>query len=214
VGHDPGFGRAYCALALDLRECGETAMGLSAVSKALRLMPNYAGAWNLQGDLQQDTGQTEEALRSWGEALRLNPSYLGARCNLANLLAVKRRREESRSAYNAALQVDSTYVAALLGRAELSLDERAFTWARQDYEACLRLPNAAPEAWLGLHQVDMAQGFRQQAAEDMRRYRQSLRERDGMAARLAQRGMEQPAPYEPGVPPIRANLSTSAGAHP
>ena len=200
VGQASDFGRAYCALALDLRESGQTAMGMGAVREALRLMPDYAGAWNLLGDLQQDRGRRAEAMDSYRKALRLAPVYPGAWFNLAQVLEAYGRHDEAFDAYGRAIQAKPGFGDALLARAQLSLDRDAPEAARRDFETCLKIPDWEPEAWWGLHRIDKAQGRGEEAAEDLRRYRAAQRRRDLSLAALAARGMEQPCPYEPGLP--------------
>jgi tetratricopeptide (TPR) repeat protein len=216
VGHHHDFGRAYCALALDLRESGQTAMGLWASREAIRLLPAYAGAWNLLGNLQQDSGRLDEARLSYLQALRLRPDYAGAWFNLAQLLERDGRPQEARSAYSQALRARPAFGEALLARAQLALDQGMISAARRDFQLCLRVPGWEPEAWWGLHRIDAAGGRHGEAAKDLRRYAAGVRRRDRLLDRQAARGLEQPSPYEPGLPLSLAeeHSAGSLEAHP
>jgi len=196
VGHAPGFGPAYCALALDLRESKQAAMSAWAVREALRLMPRYAGAWNLLGALQQDGGRLQDARRSFEEALRLEPAYSGAWYNLAQLWDQWGRHDLAWKAYSNAITAKPDFAEAHLARAALALGQGSRSDARRDFEACAHLDDWAPEAWWGLHRIDRAEGRLNAAAADLRNYYSSTRRRDRVQDHLAEGGMEEPSAYE------------------
>jgi tetratricopeptide (TPR) repeat protein len=209
VGLAPDFGPAYCALALDLRESGQRGMSAWAVRRALGLMPRYAGAWNLQGALEQDAHHYEAARRSFLKAVALEPGYAGAWFNLAQLWELRGRRDLALRAYAKAIQARPSFAEARLARAALNLDGGSERAARADYEACLGLEDWAPEAWRGLRRIDAAQGRGAAAALDLRRAKAGERARDRAEDRRAERGMEEPSPYEPEPP-----LTPLDSAHP
>jgi tetratricopeptide (TPR) repeat protein len=177
-------------------------------------MPGYAGAWNLLGNLQQDSGDSEGALASYANAVRLVPDYVVAWCNLAGLLEAAGRRDEAGRAYDRALKADPACSDARLMRAQLDMDRRSFGEARRDYLACAQDAATEPEARWGLYRIDKIEGRPREAAQQLAGYYSAVRRRDESLQALAADGREQPSAYEPSLPPPESGANTPWESHP
>jgi tetratricopeptide (TPR) repeat protein len=92
---NPNCGQCHCALSLALRETRHAPESLSEARNCLRLIPDYAGAWNLIGNVQLDLGEPREALRAYQKAVELKPAYVNARYNLALTLETLGRHKDA-----------------------------------------------------------------------------------------------------------------------
>jgi tetratricopeptide (TPR) repeat protein len=200
VGHAPGLGQAYCALALDLRESNQGVEGLIAAREAVRLLPDYAGAWNLLGNLELDNGHRPEALAAYDRALALRADYPGAWFNRGQLQERGRLLEEARRDYTQALALKPGFGEARLGRGELALAHGPLAEAEADFQMAASSGEWQPEGWWGLERVAKAQGRKARAAECRERYRAAVHERDRRLDRQRMEGHEEVQPYEPGLP--------------
>ena len=63
-------------------------------TEAIRLKPDFAGAYNLRGAARRDKGDLDGALKDLDEAIRLKPDHVDAYYNRATV----RERQSARSA--------------------------------------------------------------------------------------------------------------------
>jgi tetratricopeptide (TPR) repeat protein len=200
VGHAPALGQAYCALALDLRESNQSVEGLIAAREAVRLLPAYAGAWNLLGNLELDNGHRDASYAAYRQALSLRADYPGAWFNLGQLHERGLRIEEARDAYGRALSLKPGFGEARLGRAELALAHGPLDQAEADFTLAAKSRDWEPEGWWGLERVAKARHDAATAADCRRRYKHAVHARDQRLDRLRRAGREDLQPYEPGLP--------------
>jgi tetratricopeptide (TPR) repeat protein len=200
VAHAPGLGQAYCALALDLRESNQGVEGLIVAREAVRLLPAYAGAWNLLGNLELDNGRRDEARAAYDRALSLRADYPGAWFNRGQLQERGLQIDAARRDYSQALALKPGFGEARLGRAELDLAHGALAEAEADFSLAAEAGEWQPEGWWGLERVATARGQKARAAECRQRYRQAVRERDRRLDRWRRAGHEELQPFEPGLP--------------
>ena len=200
VAHDHGFGQAYCALALALRESGQVNEGLGAAEESVRLLPDYAGAWNLRGNLLLDNGRRDDAEASYRQALALRPDYPGAWFNLAQLMERGRRWDEARDAYDAAVRLRPGFAEALYARAELALKRKGLDAAENDFMALTSLAEWKPEGYWGLERVAAKRGLKRRARSWRLRYKGAVAGRDRRLDESRHLGLEEPQPFEPGLP--------------
>jgi tetratricopeptide (TPR) repeat protein len=209
LARQPGFGQAYCALALDLRESGQSAEGLQAAGRAVELLPDYAGAWNLRANLRRDLGDRDGALADYVRALQLQPRYTGAWINWAQLQADWGRKDEALRGFSSALQADPSCADAWLARGELNLERHALDAAAADFQAASRLAGYEAEGFWGLARVEKARKRREEEEKDLGRYRSAVRRRDKRLEAEKRQGLESPSTYEPGLPlPLRPSAGT------
>lgn len=83
---NPDCGPCHCALSLALRETRHAPESLAEAKNCLRLIPNYAGAWNLIGNAELDLRENALAIRAYQKAVELKPAYVNARYNLGLVL--------------------------------------------------------------------------------------------------------------------------------
>jgi tetratricopeptide (TPR) repeat protein len=200
VSHAPGFGQAYCALALALRESGQFTEGLGAAEAAVGLLPDYAGAWNLRGNLLMDNGRRDDAEASYRQALSLRPDYPGAWFNLGQLMERGRRWSEAADAYGAAVRLRPAFGEALLARAELALKRNGLDAAEEDFMALTALADWKPEGYWGLERVAADRGWKRRARAWRLRYKGAVAGRDRSLDESRHLGLEEPQPFEPGLP--------------
>src|SRR5690606_10539797 len=72
------------ALARVLLTAGRLQQAQSEIERALRMQPNNATAYALQGDLHSARGQVEEATSAYQEAFRLDPTQVQLYLALSN----------------------------------------------------------------------------------------------------------------------------------
>jgi tetratricopeptide (TPR) repeat protein len=207
VSHAHQFGQAYCALALDLRETGQGAEAMQAAQKAVALMPNYAGGWNLQANLKQDLADYSGAAQDYAQALRLAPAYAGAWFNQAQMQEKQRQIQAANDSYTQAIAAKPDFAEAWLARAELNLDRHALDAAEADFKAVLPLGGWDPEAWWGLSRVAKARKDPKERSRCLARYREAVHARDRHFLAEREAGIETVSAYEPGMP-LSATLSS------
>ncbi|HXC62955.1 MAG TPA: tetratricopeptide repeat protein [bacterium] len=200
VSHAPDFGQAYCALALALRESSQFTEGLGAAEAAVRLLPDYAGAWNLRGNLLLDNARRDDAEASYRQALVLRPDYPGAWFNLGQLMERGRRWDEARDAYDAALRLRPGFAEALVARAELALKRNGLDEAENDFMALTESADWKPEGYWGLERVAAKRGLARRARSWRLRYKGAVAGRDRRLDESRHLGLEEPQPFEPGLP--------------
>ena len=200
VAHAPGLGQAYCALALDLRESNQSVEGLIVAREAVRLLPAYAGAWNLLGNLELDNGHREGARAAYDQALALRADYPGAWFNRGQLRERGLQIDAARRDYSQALALKPGFGEARLGRGELDLAHGALDEAEADFTLAAQRGEWQPEGWWGLERVAKARGQKARAAECRERYRAAVHERDRRLDRWRHDGHEETQPFEPGLP--------------
>jgi tetratricopeptide (TPR) repeat protein len=207
VSHAHQFGQAYCALALDLRETGQGAEAMRVVQKAVALMPDYAGAWNLQANLKQDQADYSGAALDYAQALRLAPDYAGAWFNQAQMQEKQRQIQAANESYTRAIAAKPDFAEARLARAELNLDRHALDAAETDFKSVLPLDGWDPEAWWGLSRVAKARREPRERSRCLARYREAVHARDHRVLADRKAGLETVSAYEPGMP-LSATLSS------
>ncbi len=110
---------ALVDLADSYRDLKRYEEALAAYDQAIRLDPNYAGAYNGRGIALGELKRYEEALAAFDQAIRLAPNYIGAYYNKGVTLRNLQRYEEALAAYDQAIRLDPTYLDAYNGKEEL-----------------------------------------------------------------------------------------------
>ncbi|NJD33993.1 MAG: tetratricopeptide repeat protein [Betaproteobacteria bacterium] len=139
------------------------ALGVELITKAIRVNPNVAEAYNNRGNALLDLGRPEEALASYDKALALEPDYAEAHTNRANALKDLKRFDEALAGYDKALAlkpgIPETHYNRGNALSDLKrLDEAVLSYDRAlalkpDYaEACYNRGNAL----FGLRRFDEA----------------------------------------------------------
>ncbi|MEB3884176.1 tetratricopeptide repeat protein [Lyngbya sp. CCY1209] len=88
--------KAYCAIK-------QWEPAVSACQKALRLNPQLAEAYKIQGNALQVLGEMEAAVRSYNKALEIQPQFPEVYANLGSLYAQEERLEKALGCYQQAI---------------------------------------------------------------------------------------------------------------
>ncbi|WP_176159204.1 tetratricopeptide repeat protein [Prosthecobacter debontii] len=102
----PLFPAAWSDLATVLRLDGDHDGAIQAATKATQLNPDWAEAWRLLADYQDDAGRGDEALATLRRAIVRLPLEMSLKAALATLLWRKEQREEAWDMATKAAQTD------------------------------------------------------------------------------------------------------------
>jgi tetratricopeptide (TPR) repeat protein len=83
----PGWDEAWCSLGIAQLSSGDTASGITSLSKALQLNANLLAAWEARARGYRELHRAEEELHDLGEVLRIEPAEVAALQRRATLLA-------------------------------------------------------------------------------------------------------------------------------
>jgi tetratricopeptide (TPR) repeat protein len=119
-------------------------LALEDCNQALRLDPNYAGAYSERGNVYFAKGQNDRAIDDYGHAIRLDPSFALAYNNRGTAYGAMGQHDRAIQDYNQALRLDPNYAATYANRGNAYYAKGLYDRAIQDYDQALRLdPNDA-----------------------------------------------------------------------
>ena len=93
-------------------KCGNYALALKNIRKALRLDPNNSDAYYDLGNVLHDKGQVAKALTNYRKAVKLNPKFVEAYNNMGIAFQDNVQLEKAINSYKKALNIDPTYAEA------------------------------------------------------------------------------------------------------
>jgi hypothetical protein len=97
-------------------KCTDPQKAIEYLDEAIKLKPNFAGAYNNRGNAYCDLGQYERAIEDYSEAIRLKPDYAFSYGNrgvvYGNLGQYKRAIED----YNVAINLNPDFAIAFVNR--------------------------------------------------------------------------------------------------
>ncbi|MDC0837010.1 tetratricopeptide repeat protein [Limnoraphis robusta] len=156
--------KAFCAMK-------KWEQAVSACQKALRLDPNLAEAYKIQGNALQVLGEMEAAVRSYNKALEVKPQFPEVHANLGSLYAQEDRLEKAVTCYQQAIAQNPNFAGVYRNLAKVL--ERL--GREGDASICLEKaytlePNkATPEDHVRLGNTRLGQGKLDQAYESYQR---------------------------------------------
>lgn len=100
-----------------------------AFDKAIRIYPQYAGAYNNLGIIAMKSGDRAAALAAFQQAVRINDHYSRACINLARLLLPEKKYVEAGELLNRALSTEPLDLDALTMLADVQLETSHFDQA-------------------------------------------------------------------------------------
>ncbi|NJO47850.1 MAG: tetratricopeptide repeat protein [Oscillatoriales cyanobacterium RM2_1_1] len=103
---------AYCALK-------NWELAIATCQKALRIQPDLAVAYKIQGNALQMLGEVPAATRAYEKALELNPEYAEVCANLGSLYGQQERLEKAISYYQQALRLKPDFAGAYRNLAKI-----------------------------------------------------------------------------------------------
>ncbi|MEH2239156.1 CHAT domain-containing protein, partial [Nostoc sp.] len=102
-------GNALCDL-------GQSEEAITSFDSALKIKPDFHGAWFNRGNALCDLGQSEEAITSFDSALKIKPDFHGAWTNRGIALRNLGQLEEAIASYDNALKFQPDFHLAWLNR--------------------------------------------------------------------------------------------------
>jgi tetratricopeptide (TPR) repeat protein len=178
IAHGRQDGQCHCALSLALRESGRPTSAMAEARQCLKLLPAYAGAWNLVGNCDIDMGRLDGALEAYKKAVTLSPGYVNARFNLALTLQALQRYAGAEAQFKLVLGQDGAMAEAWTGLGSCQLGQGRPRDALASYAAAQRLRPKDPDLQWGLSRAWSALGDVAQAAEHAATYKKLMREKD------------------------------------
>lgn len=183
--------KAYCAIK-------KWEQALSACQKALRLNPNFAEAYKMQGNALQMLGEMEAAVRFYNKALEVQPQFPEVYANLGSLYAQEERLEKAVSCYQQAIAQNPNFAGVYRNLAKVLERIGRGAEASQCLEKAYSLEpaKATPEDHLRLGNTRLSEGKLDEALES---YQRALELNNQLAAayygigkiRTAQQAWEQ-----------------------
>jgi len=124
--------------------------GMTHFKEALKLKPDYAGAWMNLGTALRTLGQYAEAIAPYHEALRLNPNIPEAHANLGVALQRVGRFDEAIAQFKEALRLKPDFPEAHLFLGEALLVSGHLTEALAQIQEALRINPEYQQAYNAL----------------------------------------------------------------
>ena len=85
-------------------------VALDFINKAIKINPNFAEAYNEQGNALNELKKLEEAIKSYNNAININPKYADAYYNKALVLHELRKLEPAVENYDKAIKINPKHI--------------------------------------------------------------------------------------------------------
>ena len=121
---------------------------IDAYDKALRLKPDYAGAYNNRGIALSNLGQNKKAFADFDEALRLKPDYADAHNNRGVAKANLGHYKRALADLDEALRLKPDYAEAYYNRGNARKNLGQYEAALADFDEALRLKPDYAKAYI------------------------------------------------------------------
>jgi protein O-GlcNAc transferase len=121
--------------------------------EALRLQPDFWGAYNNLGTLLQQQGDWTAAEECYGQALRFNPNFAEAIANRASIWQLRGELERAKPEFLRALQLKPDYLPAHLNLAHLYKQQGRLGGAVDHFRRVIELDATRIEAYFQLGQI-------------------------------------------------------------
>lgn len=106
----PNSGPSWNLLGISLQAQGKEA--LSAIQKAVELLPDDAVVHGNLGNVLRDLGKLDDAMTSYRRALEINPNLAGVHSNLGNVLRDLGQTDDAVAYYRRALEISPDFAEA------------------------------------------------------------------------------------------------------
>jgi tetratricopeptide (TPR) repeat protein len=172
--------------AVEQGQAGSGQSALTTINQAIRLQPNYAGAYFIQATFRTELGDKQGAIKDYNEAIRLNPQYADAFNNRGNARTELGDKQGAIEDYNEAIRLNPQYAAAFYNRGgtRTELDDKQ--GAIRDYTEVIRLNPQYADAFNNRGNARDALDDKQGAIKD---YNEAIRLNPQYAAAFYNRGL-------------------------
>lgn len=137
-------------------QCGDSEKCVELISRAIKINPYVALAYNNIGNALMELNRTEEALSHYNKAISLKPDYADAYCNRGDALSQLMKIDQAITSYQRAITINPSYANAYnnlgnafraAGRAKESIKnyERSLLLNPKNVEAIFNLGNVLKE---------------------------------------------------------------------
>lgn len=117
------------------------------LNKAIKLQPNYAGAFNSRGNAYADLGQYQHAMEDYNEAIRLNPDYAAAYINRGDVYYILYQYQLSIEDCNEAIRLKPDNALAYSNRGKAYAKSGRYDMAIKDFNEAIRLKTDYRDAY-------------------------------------------------------------------
>lgn len=128
------------------------------LQEALRLKPDYAGAWTNLGTALRTLGQYRESLAAYEKSVALNPNIPQAHANMGLTMRALGRREEAVAQYKEAIRLEPGFADAHLFLGEALQESGGLEEALAEIKEALRLDPEYPQAYNALANAFLRSG--------------------------------------------------------
>ncbi len=110
---DPAYADAYYEAGYTLYTSGKKTEAIPYVEKVLVLNPKLRGAYDLLGNIYDDTHQTDKAIELYKKGIEVAPGYQRLHFNLAIAYSRQKRYAESEVCAIAAIKLDPKHISSI-----------------------------------------------------------------------------------------------------
>ena len=130
-----------------LKDEGDLETALESYTKAIKIRPDYAEAYNNKGILLQDKGDLNGAIESYKKALNINPNYAEAYNNMGSAFNSEGKLEAAIENYKKALKISPEHAETHFNMGSALQDKGDLSAALDSYEKALAFKANFAEAY-------------------------------------------------------------------
>jgi tetratricopeptide (TPR) repeat protein len=97
-------------------KCANPQKAIEYLDEAIKLKPNFAGAYNNRGNAYCDLGQFQRAIEDYNEAIRINPDYALSYGNRGVIYGNLGQNKRAIEDYNDAIRLNPNFAKSYLNR--------------------------------------------------------------------------------------------------
>lgn len=124
-------------------KCTDPQKAIEYLDEAIKLKPNYAGAFNNRGNIYCGLGQFKKAIEDYNQAIALKPDYALALGNRGGAYDYLGQHKKAIEDYNQAISLKPDYTNAYVNRASAYLDDGNKALGCPDAEKACELGSCA-----------------------------------------------------------------------
>jgi tetratricopeptide (TPR) repeat protein len=114
-------------------------LALTALTKAIRLNPNYASAYYRRGAAYAIANRNQEAMDDLDKAINLDPKLVSAYCQRGSLYCQAGKYQDAMKDFNKAIRLDTKYAPTYCGRGMVFSKLEHYHKAIEDYTIAINL---------------------------------------------------------------------------
>jgi tetratricopeptide (TPR) repeat protein len=155
-----------------LSDKGDFEGAIESYKHALKIKPDYLGAYYNMGSVMRDKGDFEGAIESYKHALRIKPDYAGAYNNMGNALSSKGDLAEAIESYKQAIRIKPDFAGAYNNMANAMKNKGDLVEAIESCKQALKIKPDYADAYYNMANAMKDKG---DLAEAIDSYKQALK---------------------------------------